>query len=113
MAPLRHVVSTLALALLAWSVSAQNPPQPALETADQFQGADAERFLTRARPTPVQTRPVQAVPIRSTRYTFPPSSPHAAVGSDGWSARQVRPLPVMRVASSRPSRALQTRSAPS
>jgi hypothetical protein len=45
----RRVIATLAITLLAWSVSAQNPPQQPLETADQFQGPEAERFLTRAR----------------------------------------------------------------
>ena len=55
MTPGRRVVSTLVLALVASCVSAQapqtpqTPPQQPLETADQFQGAAAERFLTRAR----------------------------------------------------------------
>jgi hypothetical protein len=49
MTAVRRVVATLVLALLAWGVSAQNPPQPPLETADQFQGPEAEQFLTKAR----------------------------------------------------------------
>jgi hypothetical protein len=44
-----RVVSMLAIALLAWPVSAQDAVQERLETADQFQGPNAERFLARAR----------------------------------------------------------------
>jgi hypothetical protein len=39
----------LAIALLVWPVSAQDAVQEGLETADQFQGPNAERFLARAR----------------------------------------------------------------
>jgi hypothetical protein len=66
MTSLRRVTATLAIALLACGVSAQNPPPPTLETADRFQGADAERFLARARVRAVKdigtgvTRPQRA-----------------------------------------------------
>jgi hypothetical protein len=49
MTAVRRIIATLAIALLAWTVSAQNPPQPPLETADQFQGPQAEQFLAKAR----------------------------------------------------------------
>ena len=54
MTPLKRIAALLAISLTAWTVAAQQqppapPPQERLETADQFQGADAEQFLAKAR----------------------------------------------------------------
>ena len=54
MTPLKRIAALLAISLTAWTVAAQQqpappPPQETLETADQFQGTDAEQFLAKAR----------------------------------------------------------------
>jgi hypothetical protein len=46
-AAVRRLVPLLALGL-SWTLSAQDAPPQALETAAQFQGTEAERFLARA-----------------------------------------------------------------
>lgn len=45
----KRITAMLAIALAAWTVSAQQPATEVLETAAQFQGADAEQFLQKGR----------------------------------------------------------------
>jgi hypothetical protein len=71
----RRLVASLTLALIAWSIPAARG-QEALETAAQFQGAAAERFLARAR--------VRAMRDIGTGVTLPQRATLELDGTERW-----------------------------